>query len=169
MLPLEGRPITLRFEPGLRAWRGRFLPAADPRGAEVHAATFIRRREIVLDAALRRDRRDFSRILVHEIFHFAWVRLGNPRRREFERLLAAEARRGELGWSAEMRKRVLRPRDRVNRTRAWREYVCESFCDTGAWLYSGVRRHAEFTLPLRFRPRRRAWFRAAGFDARIPV
>ena len=28
-------------------------------------------------------------------------------------------------------------RDIAGRTRHWREYCCESFCDTAAWLYSG--------------------------------
>jgi hypothetical protein len=56
-----------------------------------------------------------------------------------------------------MRKRTLGPRT----GRAWRDYVCESFCDTAAWLYSGVRRHPEFTLAPRFRERRAAWFEAA--------
>ena len=39
-----------------------------------------------------------------------------------------------------------------------REYCCESFCDTAAWLYAGAASHAEFTLALRFRRRRQAWF-----------
>jgi hypothetical protein len=41
---------------------------------------------------------------------------------------------------------------------ARREYCCESFCDSAAWLYSGIERHAEFTLPARSRRRRQAWF-----------
>jgi hypothetical protein len=127
----------------------------------VHAGTFLRRREVVLDAALLRSPRELARILVHEIFHFVWVRLGNRTRRSYEDLLREEIRRGakgELGWSAERRKRVLRRRDMEGRTRCWREYACESFCDTAAWLFGGARRHAEFTLPPGFRRRRRAWF-----------
>ena len=44
--------------------------------------------------------------------------------------------------------------------RSWhrREYCCESFCDTAAWIYSGVRRHEEFTLAGRWRTGRRKWF-----------
>jgi hypothetical protein len=45
----------------------------------------------------------------------------------------------------------------------WREYCCESFCDTAAWLYSGVQVHSEFTLAGRYRHRRRVWF--AGITA----
>ena len=129
-------------------------------GQEVHAATFIRQRRIVLDRALLASRAELGRILVHELFHFVWVRLSNAQRHGYaaaiENELEARAR-GELGWSAEMRKRALASRA----GRAWREYVCESFCDTAAWLYSGVRRHQEFTLAPRFRERRAAWFAAA--------
>ena len=32
------------------------------------------------------------------------------------------------------------------RTPAWRRYVCESFCDTSAWLCAGLRPHDEYTL-----------------------
>ncbi|MCU1327875.1 MAG: hypothetical protein JWN34_3245, partial [Bryobacterales bacterium] len=52
--------------------------------------------------------------MVHELFHFVWVRLGNPRRKEWESLLRAEweARaKGETGWSAEWRKRELKQKD----------------------------------------------------------
>ena len=70
--------------------------------------------------------------------------------------------RGELGWSAESRKRVLFERWRCAQPAppAWRDYLCESFCDTAAWIYSGVRRHPEYTLAARHRNRRAEWFRA---------
>lgn len=127
---------------------------------EVHAATFIRQRRIVLDRALLARRTELSRILIHELFHFVWVRLSNAQRNGYgaalEDELAARAR-GELGWSSEMRKQALGARAGC----AWREYICESFCDTAAWLYSGARRHEEFTLAQRFRKRRAAWFEAA--------
>ena len=100
-------------------------------------------------------------MFVHELFHFAWLRLGNPRRRSFEALLRGELdtrARGELGWSAEWRKRELELADIARRSRLWREYCCESFCDSAAWLYSGVSKHAEFTLGRRWRTRRRQWF-----------
>jgi len=54
--------------------------------------------------------RELSRILVHELFHFAWVRLSNDTRRSWGALVEVEmARRarGELGWSAEWRKQLL--------------------------------------------------------------
>ena len=126
------------------------------------ASTSIPRRLILLDAEVLRRRREFERILVHELFHFAWVRLSNEKRRSWERLLAAEfaARTpGELGWSAEWRKARLARSDPRRRTPRWRRYACESFCDTAACLYAGLRSHDEFTLPAPARRRRRAWFR----------
>ena len=64
----------------------------------------------MLDQELERQPRELARILVHELFHFAWVRLGNPARRSYEALVREEWKqraRGELGWSAESRKRAL--------------------------------------------------------------
>jgi hypothetical protein len=156
---LRGEPIEVRFVDDPRAWRGRLLTAGE-RGRPVHAGTFLRRRLIVLDCALIRAPREFSRILVHELFHFAWLRLGNPLRREWERLLETEIRagvRGELGWSAGWRKDELRRADSAHRTPRWREYACESFCDTAAWVLAGGR-HGEFTLAARARGPRRRWF-----------
>jgi hypothetical protein len=118
----------------------------------------------VLDRELSDRPRELARILAHEFFHFVWVRLGNRRRRSFETLLREELKRsarGDLGWSAESRKRALKPSPAASHARAWREYVCESFCDTGAWVFSGVRRHPEYTLAARHRKRRAEWFRAA--------
>jgi hypothetical protein len=93
------------------------------------------------------------------LLHFAWVRAGNRRRREWENLLRKEwqARaRGECGWSAEWRKNQLCLRDADIRTRAWREYCCESFCDSGAWICGGGEK--EVTLAARHRRARQAWF-----------
>jgi hypothetical protein len=95
------------------------------------------------------------------VAHFIWLRLGNPVRLRYEDMVRAEiaARaRGELGWSAEWRKDVLSADEVAERTRQWREYCCESFCDTAAWLYSRVKQHKEFTLGERWRRGRRAWF-----------
>jgi hypothetical protein len=134
----------------------------------VYAATFIRKRQIVLDQELQRQPRELRRILVHELFHFAWVRLGNPARDSFERLLVRERKkraRGELGWSAEMRK----SRAGVRKVNKWRDYACESFCDTAAWLYSGLRRHPEFTLAKRHRKLRAEWFHATFGRAAISI
>ncbi|PWU04429.1 MAG: hypothetical protein C5B51_16935 [Terriglobia bacterium] len=143
---MTGKAIRVRRKRALRDIHG-----------PVHAGSFLRERTILVNCASR----EFSRVFVHEVFHFAWLRLGNGRRHSYEDLLRrewSERARGELGWSAEWRKRALSPRDSESRSRRWREYCCESFCDTAAWLYSGVRRHKEFTLAVRFRNRRRAWF-----------
>jgi hypothetical protein len=87
-------------------------------------------------------------------------------------VLAAELRagaRGELGWSAEWRKRALAPADLAARTRRWREYCCESFCDTAAWLFAGLPGHSEFTLAGRWRERRRRWFLESGAGRAISI
>ena len=158
---MEGRPVRLEIRREL----------ADRRGA-VHAGAFIRERRIAFDAELAADPQEFARIFVHEIFHFVWLRLGNPRRWSYEELLRREMRagaRGELGWSAEWRKRALAPRDAARRTHRWREYACESFCDTAAWIFSGVRAHGEYTLAGRFCERRLQWFQQSGATDRISI
>jgi hypothetical protein len=165
----EGRDIRITFRDSLRTARRRLYSGARSRrmhrGQEVHAATFIRQRLIVLDSELDRNRAELPRILLHELFHFAWVRLGNAARHEYEAVIGDEMKaraRGELGWSSEMRKNEMRKEELRRRGgRAWREYACESFCDTAAWLHSGIRLHKEFTLGIRFRKRRKAWFEAA--------
>jgi hypothetical protein len=119
------------------------------------AATHIPKRVIRLDSGVLQ--REFERILIHEIFHFVWVRLGNPSRREWGELVAQEKSKGELGWSAEHRKARLKRIDRREGSRRWRDYVCESFCDTAAWMYSGGR-HSEHTLGVVERNARRRWF-----------
>ena len=146
MPPLEGAPVRVDLVCGLQDRRG-----------PVHAGSFLRERRIALSCT----RIEFPRIFVHEVGHFIWLRLGNPARLRYEEVVRAEiaARaRGELGWSAEWRKKVLRANDVARRTRRWREYCCESFCDTAAWLYSGVKGHKEFTLGARWRRGRRTWF-----------
>ena len=139
----------------------------DARGA-VHAAAFLRERRIAFDCSPE----EFPRIFVHELFHFVWARAGNPTRWRYEGLLCGERRagaRGELGWSAEWRKRALVEADVCRRGRRWREYCCESFCDTAAWLYSGTARHPEFTLASEWRRRREAWFRREVGGGPLPV
>ena len=146
LAPISGAPVRIQSAHAL----------GDRRRA-VHAGAFVRERRIAFDCS----RKEFPRIFVHELFHFVWVRLGNPARRSYERLVKGEwqaAARGELGWSAEWRKRALAAADAQSRSRRWREYCCESFCDTAAWLYSGARGHPEFTLTGGWRTRRRAWF-----------
>jgi len=151
---MAGAPVRLQRTRGLR----------DRRGA-VHAGAFLRERRIAFDCS----RAEFPRIFIHELFHFVWLRMGNTARRSWEDLVKSECLEGasgELGWSAEWRKRALERRDIGMRTRRWREYCCESFCDSAAWLYSGTARHKEFTLAARRRGRRRAWFaEAAGGPA----
>ncbi len=77
--------------------------------------------------------------------------------------------RGELGWSAEWRKKALGIEDPARRTRRWREYCCESFCDTAAWLFAEAGEHEELTLGKSHREARREWFRQAGFGSRISI
>lgn len=141
----------VRFLPRLTAQRGKLWSGRDV-GQPVFAGSFLRRREIVLDGALLDDSPERARILVHELFHFVWLRLGNPCRSAWGAVLRVELQaraRGELGWSSEWRKRDLV---------AFPDYACESFCDTAAWLYADVSRHSEFTLASRWRAKRRAWF-----------
>jgi hypothetical protein len=144
----------------LRA-RGHRLETGPGPGQEVHAASYPRQGRLVLDTALRRQPAERARIFVHELFHFVWPRLANAERWSWEQVLREELRggvRGELGWSAEWRKDALRDEDVRNRTRRWREYACESFCDTAAWLWSGVKEHEEFTLGAAAEKARRGWF-----------
>jgi len=145
------------FRPALSASRGKLF-SNHPHGRAVHAASFLRRREIVLDEELRAAPQELARIFVHELFHFAWLRLGNPRRESYGSLLHAEMAggvRGELGWSAELTKSHFL---RQEKTGLWRAYICESFCDTAAFLYAGCDSHEEFTLASKWRLRRARWF-----------
>jgi hypothetical protein len=154
---LSGRPIRLFRAAGLR-------DGPHP----VHAGSFLRERSIAFNCSPD----EFPRVCVHEIFHFVWWRLGNSRRHSYEGVVREEIHahaRGELGWSAEWRKNVLTTRDFAERTRAWRQYCCESFCDTAAALFSDVREHAEFTLARTFRNRRRAWFAGIAGAGPLPV
>lgn len=142
---LSGSPIYVRALAQLTASRGRLLSGRPTTGTAVHAASFIRDRRIVLDSALLRSPQTFRLILTHEIFHFVWALLGNSKRQEFARLLEREfaARAiGELGESAAVKKSA-RP---MPGTRAWRDYVCESFCDTAAFICVPLERSLAYTL-----------------------
>jgi hypothetical protein len=155
--PIEGAPVRITRKRGLRDERG-----------PIEAGAYLRERRIAFGCTAG----EFPRIFAHELFHFVWLRLGNRARREYEAVLERElaaGARGELGWSAEWRKRDLRPADRRPRNRRWREYCCESFCDTAAWMYSGKAHHAEFTLAARYRERRRAWFRESVEGKRLSI
>ena len=130
----------------------------------MHAGSFLRERRIILDSGLKNS--ELRRVLLHELFHFAWVRLSNRRRASWVDLVGCELRRnagGELGWSAEWRKADLPLRGE----RFHRDYLCESFCDTGAWRYSGLRKHPEFTLAAHWRDARRTWFDQTFPDHRV--
>ena len=156
--PLDGRPIRVVVHGSL---------------GDYHASSSIRRRVIFLDSGVLARHGEFERILLHEIFHFTWVRLSNAKRREWERLLHAEISsrvRGELGWSSEWRKNsLLRASPRLRDPR-WRRYACESFCDTASWIFAGIRLHDEFTLAARAKNQRRGWFqRQFPADDPLPI
>ena len=161
MPELRGRRIQVRYRPGLTAWKGKLLSNA-LKGNAVYAGSFLRKRRIVLEEQMLKTPRVLERIFVHEVFHFVWSRLGNPRRKAFEQLVKDEiaaGATGELGWSAESLKLELTPLDTARGTRRWRYYVCESFCDTAGWIFGGSRRYAEMTLERQYRDARRRWFR----------
>ncbi len=150
-----GSPICVSALRQLTAHRGKLLSANPQRGTPVHAASFIRRRQIVLEHELL-EKPALALIVVHEIFHFVWVRLSNAARAGFTALLAEEFRanaRGELGESATVRKQLARGT-------LTRDYVCESFCDTAAWLYGSKAKRGRTALGRRWRDRRAAWFAA---------
>jgi hypothetical protein len=150
--PFEGSPITVSVLDELLAGRNR--PAS--------AAASIPARKIMIESALFGQPAELRRILIHELFHFVWVRLSNPGRWSYEALLQRELAShagGELGWSAEHRKRALPDDAPLKRSRRWRDYVSESFCDTAGWWFGEPKTHPEFTLARRHRDRRAAWFR----------
>jgi hypothetical protein len=165
-LPLTGRSISVSFLPDLAAWKGKLVANAAGRGTAVYAASFIRKRKIVLDDSLRRDPAQLRFFLIHELFHFGWARLGNSKRDEFARLLKEEMEHGasgDLGESSSLKRRDATP----SRALRWREYVCESFCDTAAWLYSGVELSAGRRLGRVWRERRKQWFEAVFAAPRV--
>jgi len=137
-------------------------------GNHLHAVSYISQRYVVFQRDLFRQRVELGRILYHELCHFLWPRLGNPRRRSYQAALREEFRhgtRGELGYSSQWRKDELRANGDVSRRGAgrralWRDYVCESFCDTGSFVLLGSERrakHSEYTLSLAARQRRHRW------------
>jgi hypothetical protein len=157
---LCGRRIHVSFKPCLTAHRGKLL-SKSIKGDAVYAGAFLRKRRIVMDDDMLRTPRILERIFVHEVFHFVWLRLGPRIRASFEELVASEldrTARGELGWSSESLKLKMTADDRVQRSRLWRDYICESFCDTAAWLFGTTRHYSEMTLARRYREARRRWF-----------
>jgi len=161
---LSGNPICVSTRPTLIAHRGRLVSVSAASGSPVYAAAFVRERKIILEAALLSKPRAFRLIVVHELFHFVWPRLSNKLRKEFGGILSGEwqnGARGELGESSDVKKKLFLQTAASETSPAWRDYVCESFCDTAAWLYSGVDDAGIFTLRKRWRERRKAWFEAA--------
>jgi hypothetical protein len=152
--PLSGRPIRVELRETL---------------GPHHAATSIPLRLILLDRGVLEKQGEFERILIHEIFHFAWVRLSNASRRDWEKLLASEREPGELGWSAEWRKLKLKSGDARLRSPKWKRYARESFCDSAAWLFAELKRHDEFTLPAVARRARKKWFQENLASHEIPI
>ena len=161
--------MRIHFEPQLRATRGK-LVSGGRAGAAVHAGSFLRERKIVLDTGLLVHAPELMRILTHEVFHFVWRKLDNATRFSWDTLVRTQLRAsGELGWSAEWRKQALTTADADTRTRRWREYLCESFCDSAAWYFSGNLRHPEYTLPAKCRRGRRQWFAQLLAQRKLPL
>jgi len=157
---LTGSPIQISFKSQLSAHRGKLLATEPYKGTPVYGACFIKERRIVLESGLTNRPSLLRLIVVHELFHFVWRRLGNRTREQFAELLAYEYEhraRGELGESAAVKKALLRRSDYESSSGSWRDYVCESFCDTAAWHYSGITKDPTFTLAQSWRERRRAW------------
>ena len=170
-LPYYRPLLRILVGEGLGEKRRRLMVGMTGDESRMHAASFLPRWKIVIDQALLRRPRELARILYHEVFHFVWARLGNPLRQSYEEMLRrewAEGAKGELGWSAEMRKLALGGGHVRRRSRKWSEYVCESFCDSAAWFCLGAKgSHREWTLKPRFRRRRSLWLSAADILPRL--
>jgi hypothetical protein len=161
-LPVEASsPVQVLFLPELTAHRGKLLSATN-RGTPVYAASFIRQRRIVIETALLSSPTTLRFIFVHELFHFAWARLGNLARDEYARLVANELQcraRGELGESSAVKKAELCSQpDFTSRSKVWREYLCESFCDSAACIFAGGPVHDGAKLGKAPTALRRQWF-----------
>jgi hypothetical protein len=136
----------------------------------VYAAAYLRERRIVLEKGLLSEPTLLRFIFVHELFHFVWMRLGNPAREEYSCLIAHEIQRlarGELGESSLVKKTGL-PKDSQRPIKApvWRDYVCESFCDSASHLLTGALVHEGSKLGRRWTDLRRAWFEQMLRDGR---
>ena len=165
------RRIHVSFRPNLTAHRGKLL-SKSPKGHAVYAGSFLRKRKIVLDEQMLRTPRVLERIFVHEVFHFVWSKLRNELRASYEEMILAEFNEsalGELGWSAESMKLQLTKSDWKKRTRRWKDYLCESFCDTAGWLFGSARQYSEMTLGREERDARRRWFREHVIDGSFSI
>lgn len=159
--PLLGAPLHLDIQPFLTSCGGRLLSNQPHRGHAIFAASFIRKREIVLEKELLSQSGTLTGIFLHELFHFAWVRAGNEVRRNYAALLREEVNRGaraEVGESSDVSKRKL---DGAEDVAAWKHYVCESFCDTAAWYFSpnDLSAVVQPSLARCWRRKRADWFR----------
>ena len=126
----------------------------------------------MLDEQMLRTPRVLERIFVHEVFHFVWSKLRNELRCSYEDMVIDEFENntlGELGWSAESMKLQLTKWDRKKRTRRWKDYICESFCDTAGWLFGSARQYSEMTLGREERDARRRWFREHVIDGSFSI
>ena len=162
---MNGSDISISIQAHLVAHRGKLLSGDVSRGTPVYAASFIRQRRIVLEESLLGHEQAWHFILAHELFHFVWVRLSNLQREQYGALLHHERQRrarGELGESSEVQQTLLSIG--IEFHPKWcRDYVCESFCDTAAWIYTGFR-HGSSRLRPRWRERRRNWFTSVFAD-----
>lgn len=158
---MQGSPIVLEFQPNLRASRGKLLSGSPHRGHAVHAASFLPERRIVLERRLLAEADELRIILTHELFHFVWRRLGNRVRAEFDSLMQTECgnrARGAVGESSSVARKALTAEDLPARSARWKNFVCESFCDTAAWLHAGVSESEHFRLAKRWKDLRAQWF-----------
>lgn len=178
-----GGSILFNARPARTGGTRRRLRLAGDRSTQ--AVSYVPQHVVVLHRRLFRQRWLGQRLFYHELCHFLWPRLGRGARRGYVAHLRREVARGvrgELGDSAQHRKqRLLRPARRGGARRgrprrgsaprasgqAWRDYACESFCDTGAYRLAQSAglgrplRSVEFTLAPRYRPARlAAWQRA---------
>lgn len=96
-------------------------------GEEVFAASFLARREIVFASELLDHAPALVEIFAHEIYHFAWRRLGNVERAAWAQLLQGETKPKHAGLSSRLRYEEFIER---RADRRWKNYVCEAFCDT---------------------------------------
>jgi hypothetical protein len=161
-LPLKpSSPVQLAFLPELTAHRGKLLSGTN-RGTPVYAASFFRKRRIVLETGLLSSPAILRFVFVHELFHFAWVRLGNRRRDEYSHLLRQEIdahARGELGESSAVKKEELQRKfDLGVGSGLWRDYVCESFCDSAGSMFTAGPVHKGLKLGKTWTALRREWF-----------
>jgi hypothetical protein len=172
MPELRGRRlIHVSYRPMLTAYRGKLLSKSH-KGDAVYAGSFLRKRRIVLEEQMLKTPRVLERIFVHEVFHFVWSKLGNQVRQSFEDLVRAEVDRGvkgELGWSAESLKIKLSAEDLECRSRRWKDYICESFCDSAGWFFGAVHKYSEMTLDREARAERRRWIRKHLVERRRPL